>query len=230
MAQSEAEREGAALAPGAAASSGFGPIGGEAEHLAHPGLDMSGSRAGADDRPPTAIDRSHNRDTLSSEAMTEMLRDLQDSLSAAEARVSGLESAHGRISHEARELAIGVAALGDTLSRRVRALEAGGRGPRAAPPSAAAIPLPPARRATLRRPEPVLRWTVILAVALGFVLAGFWLLGAEAVDRAAPPPPRPIAIVQAAPTRAPATSTAAASVVHPWGAKSASEHRRPASD
>lgn len=217
----DARRDEARTRPSDPIAAPFGPIGGEADQLADPGLDMSRldvSGARADDEP--AVDRSHNRETLSSEAMTEMLRDLQDSLAVAEARVSGLEIVQGRLSGEGRDLALGVAALGDTLSRRVRALES--RAPARLEPSSplnapsAPIAATAVARPAPRKPEPVLRWTVILAVALTFILAAFWLLGGQTAGRQTPPPrpAKPIAIVQAAP-RAP--SSAAARITAPLG-------------
>jgi hypothetical protein len=128
------------------------------------------------------VDRAHNRDSLSSEAMTEMLRDLQDAMLALDERLGALESWKVIASEDTRKLAQGVADLGGALSRRVRALEQGG-GDRA-PILAQSLALVPAPRKPAGKPH---RNWVAWIVGLGFItivaLAALWLLRAESLDR-----------------------------------------------
>jgi len=143
------------------------------------------------------VDRSHNRDTLSSEAMTEMLRDLQDAMLALDERLVVLESSQDGASEDTRRLAKGVADMGEVLTRRVRALE---HGRQALPPilaqPVAPLPLKPARQP----PQNRLVWSVGLVVVLALVLAAFWLLGVESHDHAASAaPPRAAATPPPAP-------------------------------
>jgi len=146
-----------------------------------------------------AVNRSHNRDTLSSEAMTEMLRDLQDSMLALDERVSGLEAARESAGAETRVLALNVVEMGDALARRVRALEKGEPAP--APPPLFAAPTP---RPAKRPPERTAAWVVGLAVLLLGVLGLLWMLRTEALDRAASAPrPAPPAVHPAAPVPVP---------------------------
>lgn len=208
----------------------LGQIGGETAASVGPGLDM----AAVDRVNDPAVDRSHNRDVLSAEAMTEMLRDLQDSLTSAETRVTGLEATHGQVSADSRELALGVARLGDSLLRRVRALENGG----GSPPLAVPAPIEPApilARPAPRKREPVLRLTLSLAVALALVLGAFWLLAGETAPRVPRPRPAPALqlgpIVITAPTTTPATvntAPATPSPVHHWSGAARSNAYRSA--
>jgi len=147
------------------------------------------------------VDRSHNRDTLSSEAMTEMLREVQDAMLALDERLAALESAQGAASHDTSRLARGVVDMGDALARRVRALEQVTRDP----PSILIRrePAPPIKRPRTPPPQHRLAWTAALVFALAIVLGVFWLMAAESVDHAtetaATKPP-----VVVAPTPAPA--------------------------
>ena len=124
------------------------------------------------------VDRSHNRDILSSEAMTEMLRDVQDSMLALDERLGSLEAAHGHASAETRRLATGVADMGDALARRVRALETG-------KPELAPIVAAPAAHKPARRPhERPIALSLGMALVLALALTAFWLFGSETLDRA----------------------------------------------
>jgi hypothetical protein len=130
------------------------------------------------------VDRSHNRDTLSSEAMTEMLRDLQDGLLRLGERVDELEAAQGHAASETRRLAVSVVEMGDALAKRVKSLELMepvAPAPAAAPPPPlfiSAVPRPPKRPAD----HPV-SWSVGLGLALAGVLAAFWFLRSEISDQ-----------------------------------------------
>ena len=147
-----------------------------------------------------AVDRSHNRDTLSSEAMTEMLRDLQDSLLALDERVGSLEGAHRRGSAEARQLTLGVLQMGDEMNRRLRALEQVTAEP-APEPATPLFITPPAKPARPER-DRTAAWTAGLAIVLALVLGVLWLLRIEAADQlqAAPKPaPKTVASPPAPP-------------------------------
>ncbi len=146
------------------------------------------------------VDRAHNRDTLSSEAMSQMLRELQDAMLALDERLGALESSHTGVSEDTRRLARGVADMGDALARRVRAIEGARRDPptivvRREPPPPVSPPRP--------RPRPWGAWAAALVFALIAALAAFWLLTARSPDRtpleaASPPPPAPVTPVPAA--------------------------------
>ena len=68
--------------------------------------------------------------------MTEMLRDVQDTMLALDERLGTLETAQSHAGTQTRKLAIGVAQLADALTRRIQALEE-------ATPAPVAPPNPP---------------------------------------------------------------------------------------
>jgi len=155
------------------------------------------------------VDRSHNRDTLSSEAMTEMLRDIQDAMLALDERLVELESSRDSASEDTRTLAKGVADLGDVLARRVRSLEQG----RQIPPPSRAEPMAPPLKPARQPPQNRVGWVVGLVLVLALVLAAFWLLGVESLDHAtvtappqaaaAAPPPAPAPVAKPPPLAPP---------------------------
>jgi hypothetical protein len=142
---------------------------------------------------PREVDRSHNRDVLTPEAITDMLRDLQDAMLSLDERLAALESSRDGTSRDTRSLAQGVADLGDALSRRVRALERGMQDPA---PILAQVMAPPLLT-TARAPRRTsFAWMIGLAcIVIMVALAAFWLLRAESFDRssvaAAPAVSRP---------------------------------------
>jgi hypothetical protein len=163
------------------------------------------------------VDRSHNRDTLSSEAMTEMLRDLQDAMLALDQRLGALEASKDIGPDNTRRLAQGVVDLGDALTRRVRALEQGRQTP---PPILIRRESSPPARARRARPgRHRLAWAAGLVFVLLIALGGFWLLNAESVDRAtsAAAPNAVVAapVVAAAPAPAPTPAPSAADTAPP---------------
>ncbi len=164
------------------------------------------------------VDRSHNRDTLSSEAMTEMLRDLQDAMLALDERLVALEASRDTASEDTRRLASGVADMGDALARRVRALEHG----QDAPPPILVQPQRLLPKATRPPPQNRVAWSAALFFVLALVLGAFWLLSTETRDRAAiaPAPPRAAAAPPPAPVTQPAptvrTTTPAKPSYHPY--------------
>jgi hypothetical protein len=150
------------------------------------------------------VDRSHNRDTLSSEAMTEMLRDLQDAMLALDERLGALESSHAGASDDTRKLARGVADMGDALARRVRAIEQGGRDPPAILIRRESAPPPPPLG--VRRPRQALGWAAALVLVFAIALGALWLMTRESLERGPPlAQPKPIAM---APPPSPAPSVA----------------------
>lgn len=152
------------------------------------------------------VDRSHNRDTLSSEAMSDMLRDLQDAMLALDERLGTLKSSHAGASEDTRKLARGVADMGDALARRVRAIEQGGRDPPAIVIRREAAP--PPIEAGPPRPRRGLAWVAALAVVLVVALAVFWLTNFQSIEHGAPAAaPKPVAV---APAAAPAVAASAA--------------------
>jgi hypothetical protein len=161
--------------------------------------------AGADAIWGRGVDRSHNRDTLSSEAMTEMLRDIQDAMLALDERLAALESTQVGASGDTRNLALGVADMGDALARRVRALEQDSKS--TAPILAQSI-LPQPKKAVRHPPPNRIAWSVALVFVIAVMAAAFWMLRSESTDRAAITSPPAIAhatpkVADTAPARAP---------------------------
>jgi len=167
-----------------------------------------------------ALDRSHNRDTLSSEAMTEMLRDIQDAMLALDERLVVLESSQDGASEDTRRLAKGVADMGEVLARRVRALEQG----REDPPPILAQPVAPLLKPARQPPQNRIAWSVGLVFVLAIVLAAFWLLSVESLDHAtistppkAPAPPAAPPVAAATPpVSPPKTPTHTVTAPHRW--------------
>ncbi|MBA3811722.1 MAG: hypothetical protein H0X27_08815, partial [Caulobacteraceae bacterium] len=70
-----------------------------------------------------SIDRLHNQANPSVEAVAEMLRELQDSLTALDERLGVVETAEGQSAQTTRRLGLEVADMGRALAGRVRAME-----------------------------------------------------------------------------------------------------------
>lgn len=174
------------------------------------------------------VDRSHNRDTLSSEAMTEMLRDLQDTLLALDERLGTLEAAHGHSNAQTRKLAVGVAQLGDALTRRIQALEEAKAAPAATPPEPEpALFLAPPAKPVRRPPESPVAISVGLAFVLLLILGTLWFWRSEIMDHMRPAAPPPAAVTAPpAPVNAPAAQPPkpATATIHPASHQSAARH------
>ena len=173
------------------------------------------------------VDRSHNRDTLSSEAMTEMLRDLQDTTLSLDERLGTLEAAHSDAGTQTRKLAIGVAQLGHALTRRIQALEEA----RTAPVAATVAPDPalflaPPVKPVRRPPESRIAISVGLAFVLFLILGSLWFWRSEIMDHMRPATPPPAAVTAPpAPVNAPATDTKpAATTTRPTSHPTAARH------
>jgi len=179
------------------------------------------------------VDRFHNQEAHSPEALTQMLHDLEASHRALEARLGivtaelagQMQGVEARSDLATRRLALEVAEMGGTLARRVRALQ----------PSV--TPFAPA----LARPAPRPRrngfaWSVALAILLCLGVAAFLLIRkqdststatpvpvtasepAATLPAALPPPTLATAAPQAAGTQAVAPRSAQTQTVPPKAA------------
>jgi hypothetical protein len=83
---------------------------------------------------PSEIDRYHNHESLSPEALSKALGELQASMEALEERVTAVEEGAASVVGAAKGLGISMLQMGDALSKRVRSLEE-------APPPAAPEPV-----------------------------------------------------------------------------------------
>ena len=165
--------------------------------------------------PPA--DRFHNRENPSPSEMAEMLREVQDSLAALDGRVAGLEGAQGDSSQVTRRVALNVAEMGESLARRMRALEKSDGSPRSPAPAPVAAVIPP-RPAPARRRQANGRALLLgAAILFGLILIGLWVSGRWR-DGAAPPAPSLVRAAAPAPVSiAPAAAAPAATppaVVH----------------
>lgn len=173
------------------------------------------------------VDRSHNRDTLSSEAMTEMLRDVQDTMLALDERLGTLETAQSHAGTQTRKLAIGVAQLADALTRRIQALEEATPAPVAPPPEPGpALFLAPPAKPVRRPPENRVAFTVGLTFILLLILGSLWFWRSEIMDHMRPATPPPgAAAAPSAPVNAPAEEPKpAATTTHPASHPTAARH------
>ncbi len=177
-------------------------------------IGLSAPPAGRDAGPGEAgVDRLHNQANPSAEEMAEMLRELQDSLTALDERLAGVETAEGQSAAAARRLGLEVAHMGRALAGRVRAMEMSLAG--AAPAAPAPVILPPRKRP----PEKTLWLSLALAVALAAVLAGFWLREEQGTGPVAPPAKMSAPLTPTAPPPMPAPAPAAAVIAKPAPAK-----------
>lgn len=159
----------------------------------------------------STADRLHNRENPSPSEMAEMLREVQDSLAALDERVAGLEGAQGDSSQMTRRVALNVAEMGESLARRVRALEKSDQSPPSPAPAPVTAVIPP-RPATARRRKASGRAFLLgAAVVFGLILIGLWVFGrwrdggapsAPSLVRAAAPAPVSVPLVAAAPLAA----------------------------
>jgi hypothetical protein len=177
------------------------------------------------------VDRSHNRDTLSSEAMSEMLRDLHDAMLALDERLGALEASHAGASEDTHKLARGVADMGDALARRVRAIEQGRRDPPAIL-IRREVATPPPIGARRPRPQNRLAWAVAAVLILVIALAAFWLMNFKSLERGAPAAaPNPIAAAPAVtPAPAPAMAVTTPTIPPPaprTATHAVAQHRSP---
>lgn len=171
--------------------------------------------AGGDAAPGEAtIDRLHNQANPSPEAVAEMLRELQDSLTALDERLTGVETAEGQSAGAARRLGLEVAHMGRALAHRVRAMEKNLAEASPAVPAPAILPPPK------RPPEKTLWLSLALAAALAAVLAGFWLREAQSSVPAAKTPAKTVVpLTPTAPPPSLAPAPVAAVTVKPAPAK-----------
>jgi hypothetical protein len=153
---------------------------------------------------PSEIDRYHNHESLSPEALTQALGELQASMEALEERVNAVEEGAASVVGAAKGLGISMLQMGDALAKRVQTLEEVA----AAPPPEAEIAAPePVAEAA---PEPVLfapraapvpkgqivRLTLGLGAACVIVVVGLVLLH----PNTSPPPGAPPAQVLYSPS------------------------------
>lgn len=190
------------------------------------GEGLGAARAVADDGRPVAISeedfdaetgapagRFHNRLNPSASEMAEMLREVQDSLAALDGRLEGLEGAQGDSSVVTRRLALNVAEMGESLARRMRSLEGLETALKPAAPAPGPTAITGDRRPTARR-ENVLALSLGMAVALGLIVAGFWVFGRGEATRVPATKPMAAALPHAAiipPPSAPPSATASSS-------------------
>jgi hypothetical protein len=99
---------------------------------------------------PSEIDRYHNHESLSPEALTQALGDLQASMEALEERVNAVEEGAASVVGAAKGLGLSMLQMGDALAKRVQTLEEVA----AAPPTVIHIPAP--EPVAEPAPEPVL--------------------------------------------------------------------------
>ena len=74
-------------------------------------------------RPETNIDRFHNHEDMSSEAMAKAISDLQATVEALDGRLSGVEGSAAGGANAAKDLGVSMVKMGDALSKRMKLLE-----------------------------------------------------------------------------------------------------------
>ncbi|HEY5288604.1 MAG TPA: hypothetical protein VIJ59_01095 [Caulobacteraceae bacterium] len=74
-------------------------------------------------RPEMNIDRFHNHEDMSSEAMAKAISDLQATVVALDGRLSGIEGSAAGGAHAAKDLGVSMVKMGDALSKRMKLLE-----------------------------------------------------------------------------------------------------------
>jgi len=177
-----------------------------------------GEAAAAD--PP--VDRFHNHENMSPEAMAESIAQLQASVAALTWRIAVLESDEGSALGVSRRLGKDVVEMGGALARRMHMLEgkiAGERPP--APPSSGAVTPPapadlfPTRAVKPRRPRSLLFVLIVaLLVIVALAAAWVWLQRQQAAQAKSAPPqaavaPSPTPTVSASDAPAPTPVPAA---------------------
>jgi len=141
-----------------------------------------GEAAAAD--PP--VDRFHNHENMSPEAMAESIAQLQASVAALTWRIAVLESDEGSALGVSRRLGKDVVEMGGALARRMHMLEgkiAGERPP--APPSSGAVTPPapadlfPTRAVKPRRPRSLLFVLIVALLVIVALASGSGQVGAS---------------------------------------------------
>jgi len=74
-------------------------------------------------RPESDIDRFHNHEDLSPEAMAKAISDLQASVEALDGRIAAVEGGAAGAANATKDLGVSMFKMGDALSKRVKALE-----------------------------------------------------------------------------------------------------------
>jgi hypothetical protein len=74
-------------------------------------------------RPEGAIDRFHNHEDLSPEAMAKAISDLQATVESLDGRLAAAEEGAVGATHATKDLGVSMFKMGDALSKRVKALE-----------------------------------------------------------------------------------------------------------
>jgi predicted RNA-binding Zn ribbon-like protein len=74
-------------------------------------------------RPESSIDRFHNHEDLSPEAMAKAISDLQASVEALDSRLAAVEGDAAGASNATKDLGSSMFKMGDALSKRVKAIE-----------------------------------------------------------------------------------------------------------
>lgn len=173
-------------------------------------------------------DRLHNREEPSASEMAEMLREIQDALGVVDERLEGLQGAQGASALVTRRLAANVAEMGEALARRMRSLESREATSEPVPSAQRPAPSQLSRASAPRRPQNRLAMSVVMAVVLGAILAGFWLFGQGRTHRAlaAKPAPRAAAIADRPVAAAPA-AIQTATAPHPSFTPRPRSARRP---
>jgi hypothetical protein len=148
------------------------------------------------------VDRFHNHEEMSPEAMAMAIAELQETMKSLDGRLANAQGDVADAAHATKGLGASMVQMGDALSRRVRSLEEAAeaeaeRAAEKARAEAAAAPNPPPR-------GQILRLSLGLAGALVAIVAAVMLLLPQATTR-----PRPAPTAQAAPTQAAPTTQAA---------------------
>jgi hypothetical protein len=158
-----------------------------------------------DDAPPLMdmmrseadIDRFHNREDQSPEAMAEAISEMQSTIDGLGGRLAAVEEGAAGVIHAARDLGASMVKMGDALTKRVKELEDGAawateNAGKAAEAAARAADDAAQARAALAAERGARQKMVKLTVAGGVVLAaaivGLTFFGPKAAHTGAPAP------------------------------------------
>ncbi|MGH7023328.1 MAG: hypothetical protein ACREEB_07010 [Caulobacteraceae bacterium] len=145
-------------------------------------------------RPEMNIDRFHNHEDMSPEAMAKVITELQATVEALDTRLAAAEEGASGATHAAKDLGVSMFKMGDALTKRMKHLEDSVA--EAAMPAPAPVPEPAPEEAPMFAPiaKPAVKerrvlLTVGLAVLLAAAVGAVVLLHPMPLATRASPPP-----------------------------------------